>query len=145
MRNPHLMAVQAGEVTRTNVIGIRKALNAEARRVAGFSIGCTSPKINGTDLAHIERELERVQPRVLGELHDSGKALLEGKRYRKRLEPVADIIADLEGFRLVRFDRLGRYDEYAVPVYKAEARDGRSFEFRVIPWQSGGDGPEVLA
>ncbi len=145
MRNPHLMAIQAGEVTATNVIGIRKALNAEARREAGYSVSRTAPKLSGRELAEIESELRRAPPRVIGALHASGLKLLTDRRYHKRLQPVQAIIDDLAAFRLIGFDRLGRYEEYAVPIYRAETADGRSFDFRNTPWQSGGNGPEVLS
>jgi hypothetical protein len=59
------------------------------------------------------------------------------------LEPVADVIATLHGFRLVRFDRIGRNGENCVPVYRAVGKSG-SFLFRNVAWQAGGDGPELV-
>jgi hypothetical protein len=139
----HLSDIRSGLVSRTNVIGLRKALNAEARRYQRLSVSSTAPKISGEALAACEHARAEFRPRVSQDLHDSGLKLLRSPRYRKRLAPVADIIAGIESFHLVSYDALGRYGDYHVPVYKAVSPAG-SFLFRNIPWQSGGDGPEIL-
>lgn len=139
----HLESIKAGTVTKSNVIGIRKAINAMERRAFGASVSSTAPKLTSRDVAAIERALADVEPIVTGELHDSGLKLLRSPRYRKRLESVRDIIENLESFRLVAYDRIGRSGTHSVPVYRATG-GGRSFLFRNIPWQSGGDGPEIV-
>ena len=141
--NKHLDDIKAGTVTKTNVIGIRKAINADERRARGYSVSSTCAKLSSSDVAALERALADHEPRVTGELHDSGLKLLRSPRYRKRLESVADIIEHLDSFHLVAFDRIGQAGLYSVPVYRARGA-GRSFLFRNIAWQSGGDGPEIV-
>jgi hypothetical protein len=142
--NRHLKAIYAGEVTKSNVIGIRKAINAFERRSECLSVSRTAPRLAGSEIAQIERALADREPLVVGELHDSGIKLLRSGRYAKRLAPVKAII-DHPGlhFRLVAFDRIGARGLHSVPVYRAHC-GGASFLFRNIAWQSGGDGPEVL-
>jgi hypothetical protein len=141
--NKHLAAIYSGEVTRGNVIGIRKALNAGARLEQGLDIGRTSPQVPYEVLASIVTALRQHEPKVIGELHESGLKVLRNPRYRKRLEEVADIVADIRFFRLVRFDVIGHHSLGCVPVFRAWSPRG-SFLFRNIPWQSNGNGPEVL-
>lgn len=139
----HLAAIQSGEVTRTNVIGIRKAINAAERKANGWSVprGAMPP----AQAWELEAWVEREQPRVVGDLHDSGLTVLRNKRYAKRLAQYADVIEWPDHFELVRFDRIGSRGGYAVPVYRLVGANGGSFKFMNIPWQSGGDGPEILA
>jgi hypothetical protein len=132
----HLAAVRAGEITKSNVIGIRKALNAYERKARRYSNGCTAPDWTGQEVNLIEHTIDLHKPLVTGELHTGGLALLRSPRYRKRLEKVAGIIAALDHFRLVRFDYIGNSGLHRTPVYQAIARDGRRFTFRNIPWQS---------
>lgn len=139
----HIAAIKAGEVSKTNVIGIRKALNALARTNHNWSNGRTCPHITNDEAVTVSDLLTSLKPRVYGELHDTGKTLLQNKRYRRQLESVAHIIADIESFRLIGYEEMGRYGEYNVPVYRAYDSQGNSFPFYVIPWQSGGKGPEI--
>lgn len=143
MTNQHLAAIQAGRVTKTNVIGLRKALNADARDRAGLSLSRVAPKLLGRELWATVDALAEYHPTVTGELHDSGLKLLRSPRYRKRLADVAEIVnAEHSRFDLVRFDWIDSL--HSVPVYRLVTFAG-SLEFRNVPWQSGGDGPEVLA
>lgn len=139
----HLKDIRAGKVTKTNVIGIRKALNADARRAMGLSVSSVAPKLRGRDLAAVERALTLHKPRVTGALHDSGLKLLRSPRYRKRLAGVRDVIDSLESFHLVGYDRIGDHGLNSVPLYMARG-NGRSFVFRNVPWQSHGNGPEII-
>lgn len=63
-------------------------------------------------------------------------------------------IDNLDHFTLCGFDRIGQRGAYAVPVYqvwakvpaKGDALDGgtyAAFCFKNVPWQSGGNGPEI--
>ena len=131
----HLAAVKSGEITKSNVIGIRKAMNAYERKARRYSVSPTCPNWTAAQIAEIERALDLHRPLVTGGLHETGLALLRSPRYRKRLESVAGIVAALDHFRLVRFDYLGN-GLHRVPVYQAIARDGRRFTFRNIPWQA---------
>jgi len=141
----HIAALRAGQITKRNVIGLRKALNADARRHHGWSTSQTAPKAAPEQIeAALEIITGKAPPVVAGELHTSGVAQLQSRRYRKQLEHVADIVANVARFRLVDFEMRGRYGEYAVPVYRAETDDGRAFDFVNVPWQSGGRGPEVV-
>ncbi|WLJ71172.1 hypothetical protein [Sphingomonas phage Carli] len=137
----HLEAIKSGTVTKTNVIGIRKAINHVERITRGYSGNRSNATV--ADVTAIERALADCEPVVSGELHDSGLKLLRSKRYAKRLEPVADIVANLESFRLVAYDRIGDSGLHSVPVYRATGA-GRSFLFRNVAWQSGGNGPEIV-
>jgi hypothetical protein len=140
--NKHLAAIRSGNVTKTNVIGLRKALNADARRLAGYSVSSVAPKLKGAELAAIIAELEAKEPLVRGSLHESGVRIVTGPRYAKRFDSVRHVVDSLHGFRLVRFDDVAEVG--AVPVYRAIGSAG-SFLFRVIAWQSGGDGPELVS
>jgi hypothetical protein len=140
----HLAAIRAGTVTKSNVIGIRKAFNAFERERAGYSGSMTAPRMTADTYSAIEQALERGPfPRVAGELHDSGLKVLRNPRYAKRWnERQARIIAGLDHFELARFDWLD--GTHCVPVYRAVASDGEAFAFRNVAWQSGGDGPEIV-
>lgn len=138
----HLDAIKRGAVTKSNVIGIRKAINSVERIRNGWSRNRSSAEL--ADVFAIEEALNTAPPTVTGELHDSGLKLLRDRRYRKRLANVLPVIeAEHVRFDLVRFDRIGKRGEYAIPVYRCIAFAG-AFTFRNIPWQSGGNGPEVL-
>lgn len=141
----HLDAIRSGEVTKTNVIGMRKAINMVARKSSGGSVPETCP--DWRDMEELEEALYAASPRVApGELHDGGLKVLRNPRYRSRWSKAqAAIIADLDHFELVRYDMLGKRGEYAQPVYRAVDTQGAAFVFVNVPWQSGGRGPEVLS
>lgn len=131
----HLEAINAGRVTKTNVIGIRKALNAAERRAHGYSVPSHAPTL--AQVLPLCDALEALEPRVVDpDLIASGIALLTSRRNRKRLESVQTIIDNLDHFRLVRFDQFGPYARYAIPVYMAVSQGGRAFMFRNLPWQA---------
>lgn len=136
----HLDAIRAGEVTRTNVIGLRKLINAMERKARRYSVRSTQCTVEVADWHLIESELDKCRPIVRGELHESGLALLRSPRYAKRLASVQEILEHATHFRLLRFDRIDNL--HCVPVYQV-CTGGPSFVFRNIPWQSGGDGPEI--
>lgn len=138
----HMAAICSDAIAKTNIIGLRKAFNAFERSRAGYSVSRTAPNITADEYSALERAVEEKQPRVVGELHDSGIKLLQNPRNARRLAPVADIIADLACFRLIGFGWLDA--THCVPQYRAIARDGRKFAFQNVPWQSGGNGPEIL-
>lgn len=140
----HLQAILGDSITKSNVIGLRKILNAQWRKDRNYSVSRTGAKIGAWEVAELEETLASREPKVIGDLHATGLKLLQSKRYRKRLERVADIIANLDCFRLTGFQEAGSYNGNHTPVYRAVARDGRSFTFINVPWQSGGNGPEVL-
>lgn len=140
--NHHLEAIRAGLVTRTNVIGLRKALNADWRRAAGWSVSQVAPLLRGEELDQIITELKDRRPRVDDDLFASGAARLRDRRYRDRwTRGEADIIADLACFRLVRFEQFNRV---FCPVYQAVGTGGGTFLFYCPSWQSGGDGPSIV-
>lgn len=127
----HMAAIASGNVTKTNVIGLRKACNHVGRLRQGWS-GNRS-HATADEVREAMAALERHKPMVRGELHASGVKLLTDRRYKKRLEHVADRIATLHSFSLVGFH------EYAactfVPVYMAYSDRGY-FRFYNIPWQT---------
>jgi hypothetical protein len=137
----HLKALAEKVVTKTNIIGIRKLLNSTSRMSRGWPV---SGNPQGTpDQADALRILVRQQvPQVEGALVESGKELLRAKRYKKRWTAgQQQMIDNLEGFRLVDFVEIG--NAHWCPVY-ATIGDGEAFKFYNIPWQSGGNGPEVI-
>lgn len=140
----HLAAIESGNVTKTNVIGLRKALNHVSRLQSGWSGNRCAATFEEVDSAMAA--LAKHKPIVRGELHASGVKLLTDKRYRKRLEPVADKVAALQGFSLVGFEEVER-NKFA-PVYMAWGNAG-TFRFYSIPWQTAlysglEGGPHVL-
>lgn len=141
----HLAAINAGTVNRTNIIGLRKLINAGERKAQGWSIGVTASAIDMDSLDAIETAISERLPLVSGQLVQTGIALLTNKRYAKQLSYVGDKVHQVAQFRLAWFDRLGRHGCHSVPVYRAYDSAGcYLFTFRNIPWQSGGNGPEIL-
>lgn len=136
----HMDALRSGMITKTNVIGMRKAINHVARITRGWS-GNRS-KATAIQVRALLDLLDKSRPIVKGELHDSGLKLLQSKRYAKRMDGAH--VERIAYFRLIRFDMIGDRGQYAVPVYQAIREDGSAFCFRNIPWQSGGDGPEFV-
>jgi hypothetical protein len=135
--NKHIAAIRAGKVTKTNVIGLRKAFNADARRNHGYSVSITAPKMTREELEQAQILMKRRQPRVVGDLHASGLKLLRSPRLAKTMStlPMPKV------FYLIGFDWINAWN--VVPVYLAVGTEG-SFVFRNIPWQSGGKGPEIM-
>src|SRR3954470_14334187 len=78
----HFNAIADGRVTKSNVIGIRKAINHVERLRAGYSGNRSS--VTPDQAAWLERALADREPHVVGELHESGLKLLRSPRYRKR-------------------------------------------------------------
>lgn len=139
----HMTAISAGTVDKTNVIGIRKAINA-MEQSRDF------PAALSDAIFQLECALQERQPTVTGTLHETGLKVLRNRRYAKRwTELQAAIIERLYDFKLVRFDRVNPHRWQSVPVYRATDTLGRSFLFRNIPWQSAhylglDDGPRVV-
>jgi hypothetical protein len=137
----HMAAVNAGKVDKTNIIGMRKAINAIERD------GDTAAMIDA--VFELERAIVERRPVVVGSLHVSGLKVLRNPRYAKRwTSEQREIIGNACEFRLLRFDRLGSRGRYAVPVYQV-TNGFHAFAFRNIPWQTayfGGfdDGPRVV-
>lgn len=140
----HIDAIERGEVTKSNIIGLRKALNNQARIDNGWSIGVTAPKVTSDKLWEAYHLIERIRPRVVGELHESGLKVLRNRRYAKRLAEWRDVIDWPSHFELCYFEPFGRRGEYYAPVYRLVGQNGGSFKFINIPWQSGGNGPEIV-
>lgn len=135
----HMATIKTGEVTKTEVIGIRKAMNA-------FNLDSERGKesnVSFRELEQISELLWNIRPIVKGDLHDSGVELLQRKRYRRQLESVAEIVADISHFRLIGYHEDGGRVLKAYPVYRCFDHKGKSFPFYVIPWQSNGNGPVV--
>jgi hypothetical protein len=140
----HLAAVQSGKVDKTNVIGIRKAINewSETRTIRTEIIDA---------LFELECAIRDHPPTVAGALHDSGLKVLRNPRYAKRWTDLNSATSSINAdhFELVRFDRVGMRGRYSMPVYRVVSYDGRSFTFRNIPWQTAyysglDDGPRVV-
>jgi hypothetical protein len=141
----HLDAINSGIVTKSTVIGLRKTLNAYERIALGYSVSNTAPKAayDGIALANMQHLIADKKPRVTGELHDSGIQLLTSKRYAKQLSKVDHITSNLSHFRLIGFEFIGNRLMQAYPIYRAFSESGNYFDFYVVPWQSGGNGPVI--
>lgn len=142
----HKAAVIAGRIEKTNVIGIRKALNEMERNRS-------NPAELIDALFDLTEAIAEHCPTVAGELHDSGLKVLRNPRYAKRWNDAQRAIINypLVKFRLVRFDNIGPRGAHVVPVYRVigDERMG-AFTFRNIPWQSAWslgeeDGPRVVS
>jgi hypothetical protein len=141
----HMAAISNGIVDRENIIGIRKGINAMERRANGWSTSCTAPKWTFDEWDSLEDAIAQHRPRVVGVLHLSGLAILNSPRYAKRLQCQQSFIARIDHFRLCEFARIGARGDHCVPVYEAcDSSDSVMFRFQVVPWQSGGDGPEIV-
>ena len=139
----HLAAVESGQIDRGNVTGIRKLVSSSTRASMGWSVGGGQPKAPLEDVESVLSAITERQPLAKGELHDNGLKVLRNRRHRRALEEVASIAETVTGFRLVDYELRGRSGGYFVPIWRAESPAGW-FDFINIPWQSGGDGPEVL-
>lgn len=138
----HLAAVKSGKVEKTNIIGIRKAVNSMER--GNWSNAMIDAQFE------LEREIAERRPTVAGAMHETGLKVLRNPRYAKRWNDAQRAIINypLLTFRLLRFDRVGRH--YSVPVFLAVGDEQMgSFAFRNIPWQTAyyvglDDGPRVV-
>lgn len=140
----HLAAIERGMITKTNIIGLRKALNAMARKECGYSVSRTAPVISFSEADQLVSAVHKHHPQVGGELHETGLKLLRDRRYAKRWTPEqAAIIVNLAGFRLVDFFEFDRM--HFTPVYRAISDTGKKFDFYNIAWQSGGNGPQIVS
>ena len=141
----HLAAIESGNVTKTNVIGLRKAINHIGRINAGWS--GNRCKATAAEVSHALERLEAVKPLVRGELHESGVRLVNSPRYRKRLERVAETVEFLQEFRLVGYEAIRAH--HWTPIYRAVSVNGGWFEFYNLSWQSAAafgeeSGPVIL-
>lgn len=138
----HLAAVQSGKVDKTNIIGIRKAVNAMEQ--GNWPAAMIDAQFE------LERAIAEHPPVVVGALHDSGMKVIRNSRYAKRWSEFERSVIDrIDHFELLRFDRIGPRGRYSVPVYRVVSHGGQSFAFRNIPWQTayyGGldDGPRAV-
>ena len=140
----HLAAIESGHVDRGTMIGIRKLVDASTRRAYGWSVGGGQAVAPMDDVQAVLDAILKRQPVAIGELHTGGLAVLRNRRNRRNLEGVADIVPDVVSFRLVDYELRGYAGEYFAPIWRAETGDGRRFDFLNVPWQSGGNGPEVF-
>lgn len=140
----HLAAIKSGKIERGNIIGLRKLINAGERDARGWSIGRTSAVVGLADLDKIESAISEHHPTAVGELHAGGLAVLRNQKYKGRWNDLQRRVIDgASRFDLLRFDRIGSNGVHCVPVFRVINRDGESFVYRNIPWQSGGNGPEI--
>lgn len=130
----HLASIESGKITRSNIIGIRKAFNAfeKSRRWGG---SWKAPAMTADEYSRAESLIDRFHPTALGELHEGGLKVLRNPRYAKRWnEREQRIIAGAARFDLIRFDWLNA--THCVPVFRVISRDCESFAFRNVPWQT---------
>lgn len=139
----HFAAITSGAIEKTNIIDLRKAINANHRQRNGWSVSVTAPKVTDDEIDELAKAIADHQPTVMGELHKTGVAVLQSKRYRNRFsKEESEVIADIARFELVRFER---YDSNVYPVYRVIGKNMKNFLFMNRPWQSGGNGPEILS
>lgn len=131
----HLDAIKSGRITKSNVIGMRKAFNAFERDRNGWSNSNTAPKMTADEYSEAERLIPDYHPTVTGELHESGLKVLRNPRHAKRwTERERRIIDGACRFDLIRFDWIDA--THCVPVYRVISRGCESFAFRNIAWQT---------
>lgn len=141
-------------VTESNIIGIKKALNAFSRMEPGFSVSCTAPKVTADDVTMIFDVMGSHRPKVNGALFEKGKKYLF-KYYKTAKGTIRAncpfsasqqaILDDLKEFRLVSFETISSgYINHHYPIYAAIDSKGNRFYYYAIPWQSGGNGPIFL-
>lgn len=136
----HLAAIRSGTVTQSNIIGLRKAINADERRRQGLSTSRTCPNVTSADVFEAIDAIRLHQPRADSALTESGKARLRDKRYAKRWnDSQRRTIETLTHFTLCGFTEFNRS---AIPIWRVHGTSG-SFRFINPSWQSGGDGPEI--
>lgn len=127
----HIAAIESGTVTRTNIIGIRKLYNKAQRNGGPWH-----------DIDRLQSAIERHEPMVTGEWLQSGLAVLRNKRYARRWTDAQQRIIDTAtAIRLVDMIPCGHW-QYT-PAYRVESPNGH-FHYSNTPWQSGGNGPEIL-
>lgn len=135
----HMASLQSGQISRSNIIGLRKAFNADAQRPYQ---GRTSSKINSAHVEAYWQAISDYKPEVTGDWLESGKAQLASKRYRSRWNPrQAAIIADIATIQLVGIDWID--NRHCTFIYRATGRNGDTLTYINTPWQSGGNGPTV--
>lgn len=139
----HIAAIKSDAVDKSTIAGLRKAINAMERRNRGWSIGHTATHMTDAEFDYVTTLLMERPPRIVGALHDSGVALLKSKRYRRQLAGVMHVVDDLKEFRLVGFEYVGRHLDRVTPVYRAINSRGNYFDYTNLPWQAGGNGPQV--
>jgi hypothetical protein len=137
----HIAAIKSGKITQTNVIGLRKAFNARERAWKTRNEALMTDQ----QADEIHQLLADVRPIVTGTLHETGLAVLRNPRYKRQLAQAADIIADAQGFKLVGFDCGETANGTYTPVYRVFDSKGHSLPFCVVPWQSGGNGPQLMS
>lgn len=131
----HFAAVKSGKVEKANVTGIRKALNTYARISHGYGAGRTAPRWSFDELDAITAAIYQHKPKISGELHDTGFAVIRSPRWSKRF--AGHDLAAVDHFRLARFDDLDPRGFQVIPVYHAcDKRGVVLFTFRNVPWQT---------
>lgn len=143
----HMKAIKSGTIDKTTVIGMRKALNA-IEKADRFGGSWANPKgMTAEQVCELHIAIQHIKPMIAkdSDLHKSGVKVLQSKRYRKRIAQTAlasEIVATIERFELVDFEM---YDDvHFTPVYRVTGANGNRFRFRNVPWQAGGNGPEVV-
>jgi hypothetical protein len=135
----HRAAILSGQVTKTNIIGIRKLFNAAEMRY----LRREAPLPNESELWDLNDLLVEHCPCVVGEWLESGKVQLRNPRYKRRWnERQAAVIADIAEIRLIGYEQRGG-NFFA--QYRCVGGNGDSFDYMNVAWQSGGDGPEIIA
>jgi hypothetical protein len=137
----HLAQIQTGRIDASTLRGLRKLVSGSLRKADGWSVGGGQAVAPLGDLWKVLDAITLHKPAATGELHDSGLEVMRNKRHRSSLP---DFAPDVCGFVLVNYELQGPRKTYFVPIWRATTADGRYFDFQNIPWQSGGNGPEVL-
>lgn len=136
----HLNAICAGTVGKTNIVGLRKAVNADIRRQHGWGTSRTCPATTHREVTALMNAIREHHPRADEALTASGLKVLRNRRYTKRWTEAQRLVIDhCTGFRLVDWYE---WRGGTTPMWRAVADCGY-FDFINIPWQSGGDGPTV--
>lgn len=141
----HWHAITARKVvSRSNIIGIRKALNNAARWEAGWS--CNKGMIDPERAAQLLSAVYRHIPAVDGQQLAFGRAYLRKPRNMRKLTDYQRDIVTSDAPLIFLVDYLEGPNRTFRPVFRVERLyGGGHFCYTVTPWQAGGDGLEVVS
>jgi hypothetical protein len=151
---PYLAALaelKTGKISEGRIRGLRKALNADSRRVQNLSTSSTSSKMTGPELCEILERIEKNPPLIADEKQiEKGLAFLRSKQWTpkgatRKNAPLSQFDAEyikpenFDRFELIGFDDFGRHgNANYIPIYRVVSKTGQKFDYSAGSWQSGG-------
>jgi hypothetical protein len=148
----HVAAIKTGTYTHGMVIGLCRTANAIFRRLQGYPVGATASAMTESEFNYILARLVIVEPLAeVSRQQSAQNTLLDlqvtpkgTKRKNAPFLPFQYVaLVDLQDIRIVGLTEL--FDGRWLPVYKVTGKNGDTFHYYHQSWQSGGNGPTVLA